>query len=99
MYDNLLFFFVKLFTQIEYKKKNGFIILKSGLCINVCCSTYEKLILVDVMPIDSIPQEEKIKYWNIAKEYYPEKQDAIKASKAAYIISLLTQNENATTIE
>lgn len=93
MYDSLLMFFVKLFTQIEDKNQNGFIILKSDLCLKVFCYTYEKLILVDVMPINSILQEEKIKYWNIAKEYYNDKETAVKASKAAYLISLLTQKK------
>lgn len=93
MYDNLLMFFVKLFIQMEGKKQNGFLILKSDLCLKVFCHTYEKLILVDMMPIDSIPQNEKLKYWNIAKLHYTDKQEAIKASKAAYLISLLIQKE------
>lgn len=93
MHESLILFFVELFNKEQSKGHDGFILLKSGIFLNVFIALYDKLILVDVMPIDSIPQEEKIKYWNIAKGYYQDKETAVKASKAAYLISLLTQKE------
>lgn len=92
MNESFILFFVELFNKEQDKGHNGFILLKSGIFLNVFLCLYEKLILVDVMPIDSIPQEEKLKYWNIAKQYYNDKETAVKASKVAYMISLIVNN-------
>ena len=93
MNESLIMFFVELFNKEKQKSKDGFILLKSGIFISCFLMLYEKLILVDVMPIDSIPQNEKLKYWNIAKEYYTDKETAVKASKAAYMICLISNTE------
>ena len=90
MNESLILFFVELFNKEQSKGHDGFILLKSGIFLSVFIALYEKLILVDVMPIDSIPQNEKLKYWNIAKEYYTDKETAVKASKAAYMICLIS---------
>lgn len=91
MNESLILFFVELFKKEQEKGHDGFVLLKSGIFISCLWNLYEKLILVDVMPIDSIPQDEKLKYWNIANLHYADKQTAIKASKTAYLITLLTQ--------
>lgn len=82
---------MELFNKEQSKGHDGFILLKSGIFLSVFITLYEKLILVDVMPIDSIPHDEKLRYWNIAKQHYSDKETAVKASKAAYMINLLLE--------
>jgi hypothetical protein len=90
MYDNLIILFSDIFNQRVDEGKDGYFIIKFCVPLKVLCSVYERLKNVDVPPIESLPVEQKTKYWNIGKKYYESQENAILASKAAYIISLIT---------
>jgi len=90
MNDSFIMFITDMFFQREKDGKDAFLILKSSVALNALWKLYEKLVQVDVPPIESLSTEEKTKYWNIAKKYYDDKESAIIASKSSYILSLIT---------
>jgi len=90
MNDSFIMFLTDMFFQREKDGKDAFLILKSSVALNALWNLYEKLVQVDVPPIQSLTTEEKNKYWNIAKKYYEDKNLAIIASKSSYILSLIT---------
>lgn len=93
MTESLMLLLVSIFRSLQNKGFTGYSILKSSVTLKIFSDLYEKLSKVDVPPITSITEEEKNKYWNIAKEFYTEKEIRIKASKAAYLLNLLTENK------
>jgi hypothetical protein len=92
MNDQLIIFLVDLFFKIEKEGKDGFILIKFSVPLGCLWKLYERLISVDVPPIESIPLEQKEKYWNIAKRFYTDQEQAIRGSKAAYMLSLITNS-------
>jgi hypothetical protein len=52
-------------------------------------SLYEKTEVVEIIPIEMISLEEKKKYWNIAKRFTQVESEAIKISKAAYMLTII----------
>jgi hypothetical protein len=70
--------------------KDGFIIIKLSVPLKVLSELYERLKTIDVPPIETLPENEKLKYWAIAKKYYSIETEAVMASKAAYMLSLIT---------
>jgi len=99
--EPMLFFLIDLFNSIPEQKglngnntftSDGYIILYSSVACETLHNLYLKLIQVDVKPIEILPVAEKNKYWEIAKRYYTEKDLAIRASKAAYMITILTNS-------
>lgn len=61
----------------------------------ICCYLlnvlYRKFIgHKDAQPIEMLPIEKKEKYWRLACIYHNEEPERIKASKAAYVLELIT---------
>lgn len=92
MTDQLIIMFVDMFYDLEKKGKDGFILVKLSVPMKILYELYERLIKVDVPAIETLSIEEKNKYWNMAKKYHTDEKQAIKASKAAYILQLITAN-------
>lgn len=84
--------FADIFNKRVYEGKDGYLLIKFSVPLNILSGLYERLSKVDVPKIESLPVEEKTKYWNISKQYYESEVDAIKGSKAAYILSLITNS-------
>lgn len=93
MNDSLVVLFAEIFTGLQDKGSNGYVIIKSGVAMKILWNLYERLSLIDVPTIDGLPLKQKEKYWNIGKEFYELQEDRIKASKAAYMISLITNTD------
>jgi len=68
-------------------------IVNCDIPIKVLNELYDKFMKDGIPPIENLTPEEKTKYWNVAKKYHTDQVTAIKASKAAYILSLITSNE------
>jgi hypothetical protein len=92
MKDSIIMFLVDLFFKIENEGRDGFILIKFSVPLGCLWKLYERLKLIDVKPIEDIEKKEKEKYWNIAKRFYTDQEQAIKASKAAYMLSLITSS-------
>lgn len=87
--DPLVITFINMFQQEKY----GYKILVSSVIVKIFYALYNRLIQVDVKPIEMLSDGEKTFFWNLAKTYYTDQADAIKASKAAYILHTITQSE------
>lgn len=84
--DQLEIFAIKLYQE------KGFMVLKSSVILNAMYWLYLKLVLTgEIKPIEILGVEEKNFYWEVAKRYYTEKDQAVMASKAAYILDLITK--------
>lgn len=90
MNDTFIMFLVDMYFKREKDGKDPFLIIKFTVPLNALYKLYNKLSKVDVPPIESLSTEEKTKYWEIAKRYHEDKSSAILASKASYILNLLT---------
>lgn len=82
--------FADIFNERTEKGKDGYLIIKFSVPLSILSGLYERLSKVDVPPIETLPIDEKKKYWSIAKQFYESESQAIIASKAAYMISLIT---------
>ena len=92
MNDEFIMALTEMFFKREKDNKDAYLMIKSNVVLNIFYKLYNKLTLLDVPPIESLTSEEKTKYWDIAKRYYSDKDKAIKASKAAYILTLITNS-------
>jgi hypothetical protein len=81
----------------DYYVKNGEqktfdFVLKSNVSLYVLNNLYENFILEGVEDLSKLPQEKKDKYWKLACEYFTNLPERLKASKAAYVLELITSN-------
>lgn len=92
MNDSLIILLSDIFFAQQKKGNDPFLIIKFSVPCKALYQLYERLVLIDVPPIESLPVEQKTKYWDIAKKYYETETQAVIASKAVYIIELVTSN-------
>lgn len=92
MMDDFIRWLIEIFFGIEKDGGDGYILISLSVPMNSLFGLYERLIKVDVPPIETLPEEEKLKYWNLAKKYHSSEEKAIQASKAAYMLSLITNS-------
>ena len=90
MNDNIILLLSDIFFKMQSEGKDEYLMLKFSVPCNALYKLYNKLVQVDVAPIEAITDQAKEKFWNIAKKYYTDKESAIMASKAAYILHLIT---------
>lgn len=82
------------FLDAEQKEKDsGYYLLKLTVPFKLLYDLYLKFMNDGLTPIEQLPIEKKQKYFNISKKYYTEIKDQIKASKAAYTLDLITNND------
>ncbi len=82
---------------VEYYNRNGAektydFVLKTHVSLSVLNALYENFILDGIDELGKLPQETKEKYWTIGCRYFEEMADRIKASKAVYVLELITAN-------
>lgn len=92
MNDKLVLLFVDQYEKLLSEGKDGYLIIKFSVPLKLLSELYERLCIVDVQPIETIPEEEKLRYWNISKRFHTEQTTAVKGSKAAYILTLITNS-------
>ncbi len=93
MNDSFIVLLCSIYSRLLDEGKDGYIVIKSTVAVKALFRLYEKLSLIDVPTIETLPLEAKTKYWEIAKQTYTELEFAKKASKAAYMISLITNTD------
>lgn len=77
------------------EKNNGFLLLCSGVCISIMSSMYNKWVNnLEIQGIELLPEEQKLKFWNLACKYQTESDKRIMASQAAYALELMTGKTN-----
>ena len=99
MKDDMIRFFIQKFLDIPQEKDSywnlrfktdGYIVLTSGICRRIFYRAYESIVGVDIAPIELLIDEHKQFYWDIGKRYCESQEDAIKCSKAAYVLTVVT---------
>lgn len=81
--------FAEYFIKHGEEKTVSFV-LKTNVGISVLNSLYLKFMIDGITPMEKIPQEKKEKYWSNACKFYEEIGDRLKASKANYVLELIT---------
>ncbi len=93
MFDKLIVWFADYFNELNSKGKDGYCIINGSVPCTLLSEKYSQFIKEGISPIEKLTTEKKKKYFNIAKQYFTEKEEQIKASKAAYILDLITSND------
>lgn len=92
--ESIFMQFANSFNEADLKEKDsGYYLIGLAIPMKLLYGLYLKFITEEIPPIENIPTEQKQKYLTIAKKYYTDLKDQIKASKAAYVLSLITSNE------
>ena len=92
MQDKFYVLMSDIFYNLEEKGGDGYLILKFSVPMHQLYLLYQKLEVSEIPPIETIDETLKLKYWNIAKTFYEDESTAVKASKAAYVLALITSN-------
>jgi hypothetical protein len=81
----------------EYFFKNGeekgYALIQYKSVVMILCSLYRFFMLDSIPSIESLPEVDKYKYFAFGKKYYYTRNKIIEASKAAYVLSLITASE------
>jgi len=94
MFQRLHIHWANKFLEYEANEKDsGYFIIQGVIAMQLLNELYNQFIRDAITPIEDLPEERKKKYWAIAKKYYQVKEHAIMASKAAYVLDLITENE------
>lgn len=85
-------------AYVDYFNKHGEektydFVLKTGVALSVLCALYESFTKDGSADMANLSKNKKEKFWNVACKYYTELPERLKASKAAYVLSLITANE------
>jgi len=81
------FFKFKDEDELKYRVISGYVFCYAAEMV------YNKLVREkEIEPLESLPQDKKEKYWELANTFCADRSndDKIKASKAAYILELIT---------
>jgi hypothetical protein len=76
----------------KHGEDEGFKILRFQSVVSVLCNLYQTFISEGIAPIELIEMDKKKKYYTISIKYYSRLNERIKASKAAYVLELITSN-------
>lgn len=64
--------------------------LTTSVSLSVLNSLYPNFVKDGITPMENIPVEKKNKYWDNACKYHEELPERLKASKANYVLELIT---------
>lgn len=78
--------------SIKHGEEETFKLIRAKSVVSVLYHLYQTFIKEGTIPIESLPKEKKIKYYQIACAYYSSLKERIKASKAMYVLELITSN-------
>ena len=93
MFEKIYLMLADNFFERQNKGTDEWLSLKLSVPLRLLNELYLKFIRDGVAPIETLSLEQKQKYWDIALRYYTDKEQRIKAMKAAYTLSLITSND------
>lgn len=83
--------YVDYYNQHGEQKTYDFV-LCTKVALSVLNSLYDNFIIEGIDELGKLPEPTKQKYWDIGCKYFENMGDRIKASKAVYVLSLITAN-------
>ena len=82
------------FQRMMDEGKDCWCVINCKLPLRLLYTLYDTFLRDDgIMPIEFLDDEKKRFYYDISCRYYQTKEDRIKASKAAYVLALITSND------
>lgn len=85
------------FRQLKKENKEGWGIVKGSVAMELLNDLYDSLTGHGVPTLEQLPEDVKRKYWDISGKHFSDMAKRIEMSKAAYIIDLITtDNEDNT---
>jgi len=90
-YENIASTYVDYYNKYGNDKTLDFL-FGNKFTLMVLTTLYQNFIKDGIAPMETLPQETKQKYWDIGCKYFEEMGDRIKASKAVYVLELITSN-------
>lgn len=90
-YDSMASMYVDFYNKHTPNETYDFV-LKTKVALSVLNIFYEKWIPNEIVELGKLPEDQKQKYWDIGCRYFESMQDRIKASKAVYVLELITAN-------
>ncbi len=89
---NMAILYVDYYNKYGEEKTYDFV-LRTKVALSVLNSLYDGFLKDGVPDLGTLPEDKKKKFWDVACKYFTELPDRLKASKAAYVISLITSND------
>lgn len=93
MFNKMYVMFADTFFQSQEKGGDCWIVIKCSVPLILLHELYNRTIKEGGIPIEGLSVDKKLKYYSIACKYYNEPELRIKASKAAYMLALITSND------
>jgi hypothetical protein len=94
MFEKLYLLIADSFFDLQKEGKDQWVLIKFTVPTRILCELYEKLLREgEIIAINLIEQDKKQKYYDIACRYWNNKASRIQASKAAYVLSLITSTD------
>jgi len=91
MFNELIQFYYDYFTD---SKNDGWRLIGSSVCVIVLLELYKKFLdNGEIVTIEELPEDKKKMFWDISCRFYQTIEQRIRASKASYVLSLITSNE------
>jgi len=84
-------FYIEEFEKLQASGGDHWSVLKYSAALDSFIGSYNRLVKEGIPAIESLPEEDKRKYWEIAGIYHSDKDKRIKAAKVAYVIELITK--------
>lgn len=72
------------------EKNDGYALLCSCICLQVCNGLYDKFVMDSIKPIEMLDEEVKRKYWDISKRFYTDTNKRMQAARTAYVLESIT---------
>lgn len=94
IYDNLITEYADIFNRLSEQGKDPYTFLGLRVPLKILSELYSHLRKFDDIPsLEVLKLTDKQKYWQIACCYYEDNPARIKASQAAYVLTLITSTE------
>lgn len=93
MRDPFIILMADMFYYLQDKGVDGYSLIKLDVPLKMLMHLYDRFEMSEIRPIEIIEEDKKQRYWNIGKSFYENKEEVIRASKAAYMLSLITSND------
>ena len=91
MFNELIQLYYDYFTN---PKNDGWRLIGSSVCVVVLSELYKKFLdKGEIISIEELPEDKKKMFWDISGRFYETKEQRVRASKASYVLSLITSNE------
>lgn len=92
-HSSIYIVFSDYFNEQQENGGSGYMLIGLAVPLRLLYELYNTFIKDGIDPIENVSKDKKCKYFAIAQTFYTDTPTLIKASKAAYVLDLITSNE------